>query len=134
MYDENGVELVRNKISRQYVDGYTTALYKIKDAKNYRYGQVENKFKMYTGEEYKDVLMLSKNCIYQKDNGDSYVRICSEQREFIEERQVEVGFEVGNNITVIGVNEGEKCDSGYSYVINGDTIPADEEIEDYCEE
>ncbi|MBE5934859.1 MAG: hypothetical protein E7262_03615 [Lachnospiraceae bacterium] len=127
--EDNEYSVIRK--SNQLVDGKQEVYLSIKINNNFKYGEEISNLKLYTGKKYEDVLAINKNCVYTKPGIEKkYVRICSELGEVIEERQVEVAYESDDVMCVTGVEEGEKCDSGYKFVINGDEFRFDDRAPD----
>lgn len=109
--------------SNQVVEGGIDVVFSITGNHSYNYGEKIKKLTLYTGREFKDVLTIDKSCIYTKPNNDgSYVRVCNEKGEYINEQKIEMGFEVGNLACITGIDENVLCDSGYKYVVNGGEI------------
>lgn len=83
------------------------------------YGQ-QLSLSLFTGRNYPDSLMISKNCVYSTDGGSSwYVRTVDAEGHILEEIQVQVGYEMGNMVCISGIDENTYCDSGYGAVLEG---------------
>lgn len=86
--------------------------------KNYLFGE-EMTFELYTGQVEDNVLTAPKGCVYSKqDKSKFYIRTVSESGVFIEEKEVQIGIQDDSNISIIGVDEGVFCDSGYKKYID----------------
>lgn len=102
-------------------DGTTTVRLNLEGTTGY-IGQSVSSMKLYTGRVFYDSLVISENCVYQKDAGDSYpwyVRRISAAGYFIDEVEVTLGYSDGKMVCVTGVSEGDLCDNGYKSVISG---------------
>lgn len=89
----------------------------------YLYGQSIEELKIYTGKVYEDVLVLDASCVYQKSETSShFVRILDDYGYFVEEIEVQIGFENDDVVSVLNMDEGTICDSGYKSLLsyNGD--------------
>lgn len=118
---ETGSRITCIKISDVVTDNGVQVLFKI-DSDEYLYGQCLEGLKLFTGEVYTDVLVVDKDCVYKKADGNSYVRIVDEEGTFIEERQVNTGYSTEEIICITGAEEGEWCDSGYKKVMESPEI------------
>ena len=126
MYDEDGNKYTLISKSNQCTDQGIEVKYAM-DKTEFSYGEKVENLALYTGKKFTGVLMIEKNCIYQKPGSESYyVRICKQNGVFVEEREVEIGFEYKDYVTVVGIEENEYCDSGYKSVINNQEIPTSE--------
>lgn len=106
-------EIVKvNKISNICEDGYRSIYFEVKNNK-YMVGQNNKKFKLYTGNVYKNVLTIENDCVYQKDDGMNYVRLVDGNGEFLNEEQVEVSYSNDKYTCITGIEENCFCDSGY---------------------
>lgn len=86
---------------------------------DYLYGQEIQDLKLYTGKVYTDVLIVDKDCVYQKQkNGPYFVREVDENGYFLKETEVEIGFETEDVVSVLNIKEGTFCDSGYKDLVN----------------
>ncbi len=91
------------------------------DADSYAYGQ-RVELVVFSGLQYPQVLVVDRDCVYQKDAGENskwYVRTVTATGEVLGEAEVEIGYAIGNMICVTGVPEGTYCDAGYSAVAGG---------------
>ena len=135
MYDSEGKEFTLVKKSRQYTESGVAVTYKIGDAKNYRYGQEITGMQLYTGEVYSEVLVVPTSCVYKEYDGKYYVRVCDDAGYFLNEQEVNVGYEMNGFISITGISENVKCDAGYSYAKNDEDIPNEVDLlppsEDY---
>lgn len=87
-----------------------------------QYGAQVRQLKIMTGQVYKNVLVLDKDCVYQKDSApDSpwYARQVSSAGYFLSEKEITVGYINGELACVSGVEEGDYFDSGYKAVMGG---------------
>ncbi len=85
---------------------------------DYMYGQEVKNLKIYTGKTYKDVLTIDKQCVYQKKkNGPYFVRVVDENGYFESEKEVEIGFENEDVVSVLNIEEDTLCDSGYKELL-----------------
>lgn len=99
-------------------DGMVDVLVSIESEK-YSYGQSAS-FRITTGRSFKSLIVLPKNCLYQKfTNGPWYVRQVTENGIFIAERQVKIEMQDGSIVAVSGISEGEYFDSGYKAIVGG---------------
>lgn len=88
----------------------------------YTYGQTVEMV-LYSGLRYPQVLVVDRDCVYQKEAGEGnpwYIRTVTATGEVLWEVQVEVGFTIGDMICITGVDEGTYCDAGYKAVAGGD--------------
>ena len=102
MKNTNGTTTIRLKVEGGYI------------------GQEVTDMKLFTGRIFYDVLVISEDCIYQKDveaDAPWYVRRISSAGYFIDEVEVELGYSNGEEICVTGVQEGDICDSGYKSIL-----------------
>ncbi|PKK40454.1 hypothetical protein ABB02_00313 [Clostridiaceae bacterium JG1575] len=68
-----------------------------------------------SGGSLENVLMLHESCLYRKEpNGEVYVRLVNEGDELLGEIAVKPGVSNGEFISVIGLEKGTRCDSGYA--------------------
>ena len=113
LYNEEGqkVEIIRksNIVEEEFYRVYM----KIPKKESYDYGKTISGYKLYTGNIYRDALVVSKECVYKGEDDAYHVRIVDAEGNFLDERTVEVGYTCEELICVTGVEEGELCDSGY---------------------
>lgn len=103
--------------------GETTVWFTLEDG-DYAYGQEVKDLKIYTGGGYPQVLVLSADCVYQKEKGEGnpwYARRVTEDGYFEDEVQVTISYRSGDMVCVSGVSEGDWFDSGYKAIIEGST-------------
>lgn len=125
LVDEDGNEYEVIEKSNQYVDGTMSVDLRIKTDK-YKYGEKVNGLCLYTGKEYEDVLVIKKDCVYNKPGSkDYFVRLCDDNGNYLSEKKVTVSFEYDEYMCVTGLTEQDQCDSGYKYVINNEEVPQD---------
>lgn len=114
---ENGNKVSIDFISNVLVDNKEKIVFDIEKS-DFMYGQEIQDMKIYTGDVYDNVLVVDKNCVYQKTkSGPYFVRILSDQLVFQREQEVEIGFETDELVTVTNIEEGTMCDSGYKALI-----------------
>lgn len=107
------VDLVSNIIA----DNQGKIVFSIENS-DYMYGQEVKNLKIYTGKVYKDVLTIDKQCVYQKkENGPYIVRVVDENGYFESEKEVEIGFETEDVVSVLNIEEDTLCDSGYKELL-----------------
>ena len=83
------------------------------------YGAIVEQLKLYTGDGYKNVLMVSRDCVYSyPDNESQYVRVVDKNQFFVKEIEVKTWLSDGSYVTISGegVEEGMLCDSGYKLI------------------
>lgn len=113
----NGNKVNVEKVSNMITDNKGEIVFSIENS-DYMYGQEVNNLKIYTGKVYKNVLILDKDCVYQKnENGPYYVRVVNENGIFQGEKEVEIGFEAGNVVSVQNIEEDTLCDAGYKALL-----------------
>ncbi len=120
LYDESDQEIRVVKKSNIMDNGYIKVYLRLPDTEYY-YGETVQRFPIYTGNIFHNVLVVPSNCVYKKQ-GDSqyYVRQVSETGEFLNEAEVTVGYNDGKYVCVTGVEEGTYCDSGYKAVMDSE--------------
>lgn len=129
LMDDNGIVYQVIEKSNQIVNGGLELVLSMTGMYSYSFGEKVEDVSLYTGREYTDVITIDKSCVYKKPGSDiQYVRICNEKGEFINEQQVEVGFEMGDIVCVSGIDENVYCDSGYKYVVNDEEIKNSTEV------
>lgn len=107
------VDLVSNIIA----DNQGKIVFSIENS-DYMYGQEVKNLKIYTGKVYTDVLTIDKQCVYQKkENGPYLVRVVDENGYFESEKEVEIGFETEDVVSVLNIDEDTLCDSGYKELL-----------------
>lgn len=117
LYLENGEKLGVNRVSNIMVNNVIEIEMSVESG-NLIYGQTFTGLKLFTGTIYEDVLVVDKECVYQKyEDGPYYLRVLNESMLFEGEIQVQVGFETDEYISVVNVEEGTICDSGYKSLI-----------------
>lgn len=117
LYLENGEKLSVERVSNIMVDNMIEIVMSVK-SENLMYGQTFSGLKLFTGVVYEDALVVDKNCVYQKyENGPYYLRVLNDSMLYEGEIQVQVGFETDEYISVVNVEEGTICDSGYKELI-----------------
>lgn len=92
------------------------------DTDRYTYGEVLPELMIKTGRTYQGVLVLPLECVYQKTQGDGYpwyVRQVSEEGVFLQEIEVELGYQSETMICVDGIPEGTYYDTGYKAIAGG---------------
>lgn len=100
-------------------DGTTDVRLSI-DGDDYTCGQVVSNLDIATGRSFDNVVMLLERCVYQKAGFDQYyVRRVTTDGIFIEEIQVEVLFQNGNQVGLRGIEAGDYFDAGYKAVAGG---------------
>lgn len=103
----------------------TAGTYRIKmhiESDQYAYGQA-CEMVLYSGFRYPQVLVVDRQCVYQKETGEGnpwYIRTVTSTGEVLGEVQVEVGLVLGDMICITGVEEGTYCDAGYRAIAGGD--------------
>ena len=91
------------------------------DSDAYSYGTSVN-LNIYTGLSYPQVLVVHRDCVYQRAPGADnpwYVRTVTKNGEVIGEQKVEIAFTMGNLVCISGVAEGTYCDAGYKDIVGG---------------
>ena len=64
------------------------------------------------------MLVIDASCVYQKsESGPHYVRILDAFGYFEKEIEVEIGFENDDVVSVLNIEEGTVCDSGYKSLL-----------------
>lgn len=107
------VDLVSNIIA----DNKRKIVFSIENS-DYMYGQEVKNLKIYTGKVYTDVLTIDKQCVYQKKkNGPYFVRVVDENGYFESEKEVEIGFETEDAVSVLNIEEDTLCDAGYKELL-----------------
>lgn len=107
------VDLVSNIIA----DNKGKIVFSIENS-DYMYGQEVKNLKIYTGKVYRDVLTIDKQCVYQKQkNGPHFVRVVDENGYFESEKEIEIGFETEDAVSVLNIEEDTLCDSGYKELL-----------------
>ena len=125
---ENGIKYEVIDKSNQVVDDGIEVLLYIKQNNCYNYGEKVNNLLLYTGKEFENVVTIDRSCVYTKPGEtEKYVRICNQMGEYVREQKVEISFESGDNVCIMGIDENVPCDSGYKYVINGNEVDSNEE-------
>lgn len=117
LFDENNNKVKDVVISNQIIDGKIKVSFTI-EKHRIAYGEKINALTLYTGKEYKNVLLLNKSCINVDKNGENYVRILDKEGNYQTEQMVNIGCEYGENVCVDGLEEGTYCDGGYSMFQN----------------
>lgn len=120
MTDEDGATVTLSFASKQKnADGTTNIRLSI-DTEEYTYGEMVTELIIYSGRIYQKVITLPLNCVYQKEGSEQwYVRQVTESGIFLAEIPVDIGYEIGNQVCVSGINEGDSFDSGYKAVMGG---------------
>lgn len=115
LQDEKGNKIELIKKSKILKDGMFRVILSIPEGTEVMYGKTMENFKLYTGVEYRGVLVVDKNCVYKNDK-EYYVRKVDESGVYIGDYQVQVGFSDEKYICISGdeIYEGDFCDSGYS--------------------
>ena len=111
--DGEAVTLTYTALTKDY-EGRTKVRLSI-DSEYYSYGMEVKELKLLTGRAYLSTLVLSPKCLYQKEEGSDkwFARRVTEDGYFIEEVEVQVGYDNGEVVCVTGVNEGDCFDTGY---------------------
>lgn len=82
-------------------------------------GEEIKELKLLTDKIYKDVLVLPKDCVYQKNIGGEYcVRVVDIEGNYLREDSVSIGYSNDEYICVTGIDEGTLCDAGYKYIVD----------------
>lgn len=113
LVDENGNKVKDITISNQIIDGKVKVSFTI-EKRTVAYGEKIEGLTLYTGKEYKNVLVLNKSCIYEGEDGQNYVRILDKEGNYQTEQAVNIGYENGECVCVDGLDEGTYCDGGYA--------------------
>lgn len=117
-YLEDGSKITINSISNISENNQVKVVFNIENIE-YIYGQVIEELKIYTGKIFENVLVVDASCVYQKNQtGPYYVRVLDDYGFFLEEKKVEIGFNNGNVVSVLNIDEGTLCDSGYKNVVS----------------
>ena len=117
LYTEKGSKVSIKNVSKIVEQNQVKIVLFIEDIE-YLYGQMVENLKLFTGKVYEDVLALDESCVYQKDEtGSYYVRVLDDYGYFIEEKEVMVGFKNNDMVTVLNLDEGTLCDSGYKNLL-----------------
>ena len=113
--DENGNKIKLLSKSKILEEGKFKAYLSIPKGKKYMYGKQLTDFRLYTGTEYNNVLVVEKNCVFKQDEA-YYIRKVDEDGRLIQDCEVNVGYADDKYICISGdeINEGDYCDSGYS--------------------
>lgn len=88
------------------------------------YGAVLQELRIYLGTSYPGVLVLPKECVYQKHKGDDepwYAYQVTEDGFAIGEKQVRITYANDSFVVVSGIADGEWYDSGYHAITDGTT-------------
>lgn len=118
LYDELNSEIKVINKSNIIDKGYTKVYLKV-PSNEYCYGEEIQGFPIYTGNVFRDALVLPVDCVYKKsDDSRYYVREVSETGEFLYETEVTVGYSDGEYICISGIEEGAHCDSGYKAIVD----------------
>lgn len=132
LLDENEKKLKIIRKSNMMEDGFFNIVLEL-PSKGYYYGQEFEKIRLYTGNIYRKSLVLDKRCVYKKESdGKWYVRKVTKEGVFLEEVEVQIGYESNDKVCITGIDEGTYCDSGYKTMISGEK--SDEDIENKIEE
>lgn len=85
------------------------------------YGE-SKELRIKTGVGHSGVLMVDKDCVYQKEKeGPYYLRRMESSGKPLGEIEVKVGMDNGEYITITGAEEGWYCDSGYGKFMKSNT-------------
>lgn len=103
---------------QQNSDGTTDVLLAI-DSDEYIYGQTVSALYIYTGRVFDNVVRITDQCVYQKGDGQWYVRQVTQNGIFIREAEVEVLYFDGVNYFVTGIEAEQYFDSGYQIIAEG---------------
>lgn len=103
---------------QQNSDGTTDVLLAI-DSDEYIYGQTVGALYIYTGRVFDNVVRITERCVYQKGDGQWYVRQVTQNGIFIREAEVEVLYFDGVNYFVTGIEAEQYFDSGYQIITGG---------------
>lgn len=103
---------------QQNSDGTTDVLLAI-DSDEYIYGQTVGALYIYTGRVFDNVVRITGRCVYQKGDGQWYVRQVTQNGIFIREAEVEVLYFDGVNYFVTGIEAEQYFDSGYQIITGG---------------
>ena len=91
------------------------------ESEYYAYGMEIEELRILTGNRYLSALVLNPKCLYEKEYGSGvwYARRVTESGSFIDEVNIEVGYDNGTVVCVSGVNEGDCFDAGYRAIAAG---------------
>mgnify|MGYP000022035094 CR=1 FL=1 len=118
-YDKKKRRVQVLKKSNMVEEGFVKILLKIPD-KNCLYGQEVQGYKLYTGNQFSNCLVVNKNCVYQKCSDRKwYIRAVTKDGIVIGENEVEIGYENDDYICITGVDSGTYCDDGYKALVEG---------------
>lgn len=87
------------------------------------YGATFSSLRLETPKVYRNVLTIESSCVYSyPGSSEYYIRLVTEDGEFIEEKAVKVGYTNGEFTCISGdeITEGLYCDSGYKYLIQSE--------------
>ncbi len=118
LYLEDGRKVTVKNVSNIAEGDQVKVIFAIEDIE-YLYGQSVEDLRIYTGKVYEDVLVIDASCVYQKSQtGPYFVRILDDYGYFVEEIEVEIGFQNEDVFSVLNIDEGTLCDSGYKSLLS----------------
>ncbi|MDO4565594.1 MAG: hypothetical protein Q4C04_08270 [Clostridia bacterium] len=118
--DVNGNPVELLEIGRLLTpDGKTQVLLKPQGG---TYGLMEEKLKLYTGRTFTNALVISTECLFHLPESPNkwYLRVLDDGGNFVENKEVQVGFSDGEYTCITGIEEGVLVDSGYAAVMGGE--------------
>lgn len=117
LHTEDGRKVVVESISK-IAEGEQVKIVLSIENIEFLYGQTVEELKLFSGKVYADVLVINEACVYQKvENGPYYVRILDSYGYFVEEKEVNIGFQNHDVVAVTNLEEGTLCDSGYKSLL-----------------
>lgn len=117
---EDGSKVTVESVSNIAEGNQVKVVFKIENIE-YLYGQSVEELKIYTGKVYEDVLVIDASCVYQKsETGPYFVRVLDDYGYFSEEIEVEIGFQNDDVVSILNIDEGTLCDSGYKSLLSYD--------------
>ena len=118
MYDNKGNEVTVINRSNQVIENKYVARLRVNNPE-FKYGMEVKGLKLYTGVKIENALVLDKVCIYDKNGKKGkYVRIFDESGKYVEEKEINISYEIDNMVCITGVEEDVYCDSGYSLAVS----------------
>lgn len=118
MHDENGNEVTIVTRSNQVIDNKYVARLRINNP-DFKYGMDVKGLRLFTGVKIENALVLEKTCIYEKNGKKGkYVRIFDEFGKYVEEKEINISYEIDEMVCITGVDENIYCDAGYSLAVS----------------
>lgn len=81
------------------------------------YGKQYGALRLKTGRIYRDCLVVDKSCVYTLDGENYLVRLVDTDGSVLDKVDVKVSFSMEDMVSVVGLQEGQLCDSGYKAIV-----------------